>query len=88
MRIELHPNFKKSYKSRIAKNQKLTRKTADRIELFRENPNNPILKNHSLKGEEKKFRAFSITGDSRIIYMQVSEDHVIFLDIGTHNQIY
>lgn len=88
MKIERHPNFKKSYKKRIAKNPQLLKKTEERISLFKNDPTNPILKDHKLSGIKNSFRAFSITGDFRIVYMQVSKCHVILLDIGTHNQVY
>ncbi len=88
MKIELHPDFRKSYKKRIKNNSKLVVKTKDRIEIFRKNSSDPILKNHVLKGSKNNIRSFSITGDFRIIYKQISKDHVLFLDIGTHNQVY
>lgn len=88
MKIELHPDFKKLYKIRIARNVKLVKQTAERIALFQKDPTNPLLKEHSLKGKKHSFRSFSITGDIRIVYFQVSKNHVIFFDIGTHNQVY
>lgn len=88
MTIELHPSFKKSYKKRIANNPKLRIKVAERLKLFQEDPKNAVLKDHALKGEKKNFRAFSITGDIRVVYFPVSTDKVIFIDIGSHNQVY
>ena len=88
MKVELHPAFKKYYKKRISNNPKLVAKTASRLKLFRENPANPILNDHPLKGSKNNFRSFSVTGDIRIVYMRVSKNHVILLDIGTHNQVY
>jgi len=88
MKIELHPNFKKAYKNRIASNSKLTKITGTKLRLFQHNQANSILKDHMLKGSKKNFRSFSITGDIRVVYTQVSKDHVILLDIGTHNQVY
>lgn len=88
MIIRLHPNFKKSYKNRIVSNPKLAAKTEERIKLFQADSSSQILKDHSLKGARKNFRAFSITGDIRIIYSPATKDLVIFLDIGTHNQVY
>jgi len=88
MKIDLHPQFKKSYKNRIASNSKLVKQTSKRIELFRANPKHPILRNHPLAGTKKGFRSFSITGDVRVIYFHRSESLVIFFDIGTHNQVY
>lgn len=47
-----------------------------------------FLKNHPLKGKKKDYKAFSITGDYRITYKLISKSKVIFVDIGTHNQVY
>lgn len=88
MKIELHPNFKKSYQKRITNKPKLVRQTQSRTKLFQKDPNNPTLRSHNLKGKKLNLKAFSITGDIRIVYFPISKDHVIFLDTGTHNQIY
>ncbi len=87
MNIELHPDFKKKYKKRIAHDAKLTKKTGERIKLFQQNPQNPILKDHQLKGSKNQYRSFSITGDVRIVYRK-SGDKIIFYDIGSHAQVY
>lgn len=88
MKIETHPNFKKSYKKRIIPNTKLVQQTVSRLKLFQKNPKNPILKDHALVGDKANLRAFSITGDVRIVYLPVSVDHVILMDIGSYNQVY
>ena len=88
MIIELHQHFKKSYKNRIAKNRKLVIQTGTRIKLFQQDTTNPILKDHPLKGKKVPLRSFSITGDIRITYWPISNEAVIFFDIGTHNQVY
>jgi mRNA-degrading endonuclease YafQ of YafQ-DinJ toxin-antitoxin module len=75
---------------RIARNKKLLAKFYSRQELFRINPNDPILKNHALKGSMENTCAFSITGDIRVIYKYLDDSTIIvlFLDIGSHNQVY
>ena len=88
MKIELHPDFKKSYKNRISSNPKLIAKTTNRINIFKKNPQDSILKDHPLKGSRKNIRSLSVAGDIRIIYIKISKDHFLFLDIGTHNQVY
>lgn len=88
MKIERHPNFQKSFRKRIANDSKLINKTGAKIKAFQQNPSNPVLKDHPLKGSKRKFRAFSITGDIRIIYQKINDKHVVFYDIGTHNQVY
>lgn len=87
MKIAYSDSFIKHYKKRIAPNYSLIKKAKERTNLFINNQNNPILKDHPLKGKSKGFRAFSITGDIRVIY-QIIENVAYFFDIGTHNQVY
>ncbi len=88
MLIELHPAFKKSFKKRIANNSKLKKQFQKRIDMFRQNPQHPLLKNHSLIGEKKGYWSFSVTGDIRVIYKKNSPNKVVLLDVGSHNQVY
>lgn len=88
MKITLDSSYLKSFKKRVRNNAKLVLKTRQRIKLFVENPQNSIIKDHQLTGDKKEFRAFWITGDIRIIYYPVSKNEVLFIDIGTHNQVY
>jgi len=85
---EFHSKFRKHYKFRIVKNKKLLAKTEERIKLFKNNPQNSILKDHQPTGGKKEFRSFWITGDIRIVYFPISKNEVLFVDIGTHNQVY
>lgn len=88
MIIELHSSFKKAFKKRISFDRKLAAKVASRIELFQKNPTDPILRDHQLTGKQKELRSFWVTGDVRIVYFVASSNRVIFLDIGSHNQVY
>jgi len=45
------------------------------------------LHDHALTGKLAGKRAFSIAGDIRVIYVEF-DDFIVFLDIGTHNQVY
>lgn len=65
----------------------LRRKIQERIELFRDNPIHPTLRNHALKGKYKAYRSIDITGDVRALYVQ-REDEAIFDAVGTHSQLY
>lgn len=87
MNINYHKNFLKSYKKRILPNSSLDKKFKERLKLFLEDKSNSILKDHALKGKKSKYRAFSITGDTRAVYEKVSGG-ILFHDIGTHNQVY
>ena len=87
MNVHYHKNFLKHFRQRIAPQSKLIIKFNQRLVIFLNNPANPILKDHQLIGSKIEYRAFSVTGDLRVVYKKV-EDGILLYDIGTHNQVY
>ncbi len=87
MNVHFNKSFKKSYTKRIKSNKNLEARFEERYDLFVENRSNPILKDHELTRKMRGYRAFSITGDIRVLYY-VFEEIAYFVDIGTHNQVY
>ena len=87
MKVHYHNNFIKSYKKRILYSVVLDNKFKERLKMFIENSQSPVLKDHVLKDTKIGYRAFSITGDIRVIYEKV-DDGILLHDIGTHNQDY
>jgi mRNA-degrading endonuclease YafQ of YafQ-DinJ toxin-antitoxin module len=45
------------------------------------------LNDHGLKGSKRTYRAWSVSGDIRVVYRE-TEEYYEFLDIGSHNQVY
>ncbi|MBI2008424.1 hypothetical protein HYS82_02080 [Candidatus Amesbacteria bacterium] len=74
MKIDFHPTFKKHCKKRISQNQKLVTKASERVGLFKQDPKNPLIKDHALGGTHFGHRAFWITGNIRVV--------------GSHPQVY
>lgn len=68
--------------------EKVREQFGERLEIFIKDPQNSVLKVHTLKGNLTGRRAFSITGDYRVIYRIVGDDTVKLLDIGRHGQVY
>lgn len=87
LRIKYHKQFSKNFKKRIASNPKLVVQFKIRLDLFIENPNDLMLKDHKLTGKRSTYRAFSVTGDIRVVYRILDKDLWLY-DIGTHNQVY
>jgi addiction module RelE/StbE family toxin len=79
--------FKKNYRKRILPFKNLDTRFEERRNLFIQDPKNPVLKDHPLTGKLRGFRAFSITGDIRVIYY-IEKNIAYFVDIGTHIQVY
>ena len=87
MNLIRHKLFLKHFKARISRNKFLVNRFEARLELFLDNPRNPVLRDHQLIGKMKKLRAFCITGDVRVVYW-LEGDTLYLYDIGSHNQVY
>ncbi|MGH7195212.1 MAG: type II toxin-antitoxin system RelE/ParE family toxin [Candidatus Saccharimonadales bacterium] len=85
--IRLSKGFDKSYKKRIAPNGNLRAAYISRLTALEAGERAYPLNDHALKGKINGKRAFSIAGDIRVIYEETG-DYIIFLDIGSHNQVY
>lgn len=83
--ILISKDYEKSFKK---KDKFVQNKAIERIKLFKENPFNILLNNHSLTGKHKNERSFNVTGDYRIIFYNINENIVVLLDIGTHTELY
>lgn len=81
--------FSKNFIKRAQKLPRPVQKSVHlKISLFIENPNHPSLRNHALRGAYKEYRSINITGDVRALYRTLSDDEIVFDDIGTHAQLY
>lgn len=79
--------FKKIYQKRIASNKKLITQFDKRVSLFAEGISGYPINDHALTGKLEGKRAFSITGDVRVVY-EIIDGICVFLDVGTHSQLY
>ena len=87
MKIKYHSDFVKNNKKRIAPHPKLVKQFERQLSKFITNPSDSTLRDHKLTGKKKSFRAFSVTGDVRVVYMIVESELWLF-DIGSYNQVY
>ncbi|MFH1192370.1 MAG: type II toxin-antitoxin system mRNA interferase toxin, RelE/StbE family [bacterium] len=85
MIIRFHKNFEKQYKKLSSKTQEQIK---NKLELFCNEPFNPILNNHPLKGKFLDYRSINISGDLRAIYKYNGSEECIFAAIGGHSKLY
>lgn len=79
--IKVSPLFEKHYRGLPA----IIKEAAQKKEkMFRENPFNSRLRTHKLHGRERNVLAFWIDYTYRIKFIFLSNEEVLFLDIGTH----
>lgn len=74
--------FDKCYK-KLPK--KIREKAKEREQIFREDTFDPRLRTHKLHGKDKDSWAFWIDYIYRIKFVFLTEEEVLFLDIGTHD---
>lgn len=80
---EIFEALQEKNRSQSAFSQKIRRKNPP----FFQNPSSPLLQDHSLAGDLEGYRAFSVTGDYRVVYFKEEVTFHLY-DIGTHNQVY
>lgn len=85
--IEYSAKFRKNYKLRIKQNTEVRRSFIDALELFRNGEVEYPLNDHPLSRGMRGMRAFSVTHDIRVVYVE-KNDKVTLLDIGAHSQVY
>lgn len=82
-------DYSKSFIKRLQRlSVKIQLAFEERLSLFIVDPFHPFLRNHVLHGEFAQKRSISVTGDYRAIYEEKSDDWVVFIEIGTHAQLY
>jgi addiction module RelE/StbE family toxin len=85
--IKRDKTFEKHFKQRIGPNLKLKGQFKERLNLFVTGELGYPLHDHALTGKLAGKRAFSVAGDIRVVYIEL-EDTIVFLDVGSHNQVY
>ncbi len=85
--IRFHRKFEKHYAKRVLPKPKLKKAYTERYAQFVLGVRGRPLDDHALGGNMAGKRAFSITGDMRVVYIETDEA-ITFLDVGTHAQVY
>ena len=85
VQIKFTKSFQKQFQKILPKLQSTF---FDRLEIFKNNPFQEILNNHSLRGQWAGFRSINVSGDYRAIYEDLGDSKVKFHAIGTHSQLY
>lgn len=70
------------------KDIKLSLRIEKQLALFIENPKHPSLRTHKLSGKINNMWSISITMNIRMVYVKIDEDTMVFVKIGTHDEVY
>lgn len=81
--------FKREFNRRHLKlNSKIKERFEERLSLFDKEPNSRILNIHKLSGKYEDMWSINITGDYRAIFDKQENETVIFINIGTHSELF
>jgi len=86
-------SFKRAFKTTIKRQPELKSKIEAKLRLLADNPHNPILRTHKLKGKLSDAWAFFVDYNCRIIFNfepnpETKEEEINLIDIGTHDEVY
>ncbi|NEO00888.1 MAG: type II toxin-antitoxin system mRNA interferase toxin, RelE/StbE family [Moorea sp. SIO3I7] len=89
----LTSSFKRAFKAIIKRQPNLKPKIEAKLRLLADNPYNPILRTHKLKGKLSGAWACSVEYDCRLIFnfeqnQDTLEEEIVLIDIGTHDEVY
>ncbi len=87
-KIIFSKSFVRALNKLLSGNPDLENQIKNKLEIFRNNPFDPTLRTHKLKGKLSDYRSFSITGDLRIVFEFTEEGYALLSDIGTHDEVY
>lgn len=86
--VSFSSSFKRAFKRKITGNREWEKRFWQKFEVFQKNPFDASLRSHKLSGKLKELWSFSVEYDLRISFYFAEENKVIFVEIGTHDEIY
>jgi mRNA-degrading endonuclease YafQ of YafQ-DinJ toxin-antitoxin module len=80
--------FRKTFKRKVRGNKNLEVRFRDRVAIFQTNPFDPRLKTHRLSGQLQDLWSFSVAYDVRVVFSFIDPSRALFVDIGSHDEVY
>lgn len=89
MEIAFSTSFKRAFKKKFKTKKEFEKLFWEATSLFIQDPFHPLLKTHKLSGNLKNLWSFSVTYDIRVIFFfEDNNTKAIFIDIGSHDEVY
>ncbi|NET56415.1 MAG: type II toxin-antitoxin system mRNA interferase toxin, RelE/StbE family [Symploca sp. SIO2E6] len=87
MEVSFSSSFKRAFKKRIKNKPDLEERFWQKLEQFTIEPFEPSLQTHKLSGKLKDLWSYTIGYDVQVVFY-FSEQKAIFVDIGSHDEVY
>lgn len=88
MEVSFSSSFRRVFKKRIKGNVDLEARFWEKLEQFTTDPYDPSLKTHKLSGKLKDLWSFSVDYDERVLFYFTDDGNAVFVDIGSHDEVY
>jgi len=87
--VRIYIEFSLPFKKQLKKlNPKIIKKLNNLLKILAENPYNPKLKTHKLRGKLKNKYAFYVSPNIRVIFTYINKTTVLLIGIGSHDDLY
>ncbi len=88
-----HTSFRRAFKRRTRRDPRLQERILDILAVLAENPFEPRLKAHKLRGQLEGLWACWVEYDCRIVFAfepdpAGDDDSIVLVDIGSHDEVY
>lgn len=88
MEVGFSSSFQKAFKTLIRKDKSLEKIFWVKVELFIKDHEAKSLQTHKLSGELKGLQSFKVAYDCRVIFYFESHSKAVFINIGSHDEVY
>lgn len=86
--VSFSSSFKRAFKKRIKGNVDLEAKFWQKLEKFTIDPFDQSLRTHKLSGKLNELWSFSVDYDERVLFYFTDDGNAVFVDIGSHDEVY
>lgn len=88
VQVSFSSAFRRAFKKRIKGNVDLEQRYWQKLEQFISDPFEQSLRTHKLSGKLNELWSFSIDYDERVIFYFTDDGDAVFVDIGSHDEVY
>lgn len=88
VQVSFSSAFRRAFKKRIKGNVDLEQRFWQKLEQFTVDPFDQSLRTHKLSGKLNELWSFSIDYDERVIFYFTDDGNAVFVDIGSHDEVY
>jgi mRNA-degrading endonuclease YafQ of YafQ-DinJ toxin-antitoxin module len=88
MEVSFSSSFRRAFKKQVKGKTDLEARFWAKVEMFTSDSFEPSLRTYKLSGRLKGLWSFSLEYNERVPSYFTIDGNAIFIDIGTHNEVY